>query len=486
MGGDSSITKKLLPRLVPVDLKVPSAFDPSRIPVCFQDYLIAHKRLDPTVETTLGAVFDTFFDAVRRVLLNEDSPVEIFIMGCDDRSNVTKYKKRTQAIRQATTATVFAETKPYTPNDPLNLVARSDAVELRRLKITDPSDKCLWRAFIPLIQAEMSAFVPGAGKERTFIFDFDETLGSLVFQTDSPKIGIIPKGAIGEADPSFIWWMHNLPQAKDDRGYDFHCISSDGDIIAIYAFYHAKAMLRGQRAFLHRNGLSYGKEQIYGDHYNVVQSDMIDLTRTMQIIEKNHMPAPWFGVFFIFMGDDFVERQKFAPRFGVDAIFDVFCTAITIIRMWDELKHDEAKLASAFVVHQERFVLTLKSCKPPCPTHGTTEDLIKWLLRITYLGSSSTVVQVPPKDRKPIPMASFVATMLAVAKKRKATQPSETEIAEEIKRIEFNILYWGHAPTAYRPDLDPKHACFYRPSPAWSAKRKREPTPETEKKRLKC
>ena len=408
--------------------------------VVVQDYMTAFVALTHVDRTwTLDEVFRRFWDRTTAWLNLDDA--EAWVRVCDDRDWVTRYKAETQAKRaddgrKRDARTPERDLSPYAADECAD-IADMHEFDLRRLKATHHgSMKPLWIALVPLITAEMRRVRPG----RVFIFDFCSTIGPLRWESgeDAPPPRRMRAGhRLGEGDPAAIWWLANY-DASHRTNIDYHVMSSDGDILPLYALYHEQALARQQRVFMHSD-------------VTRAEGKMIDLGVLVTACVRNSGGLPsarWLALWFILCGNDYVDRGAYATMFSVDDIREALCTLAR-----ERVRTSAEKASGVGEAPPDRPLLV--------DTLTTTRELfVAFLRRLYHTKHTAGTNKVPAKKRKPLAFTKLREVRLAYpplapgAPRRKVFFPPDDVIDDQARRVEFSLLYWGNAAQGWRPDLD--------------------------------
>jgi len=388
---------------VPTNSVVPAG----RVRVTIDDFLTRYMTIDRAGAWSLAGLFRTFWSPIQNELFKPNSPCVAYIVVCDDRTNVTAFKRQTQSKRKAARASTdarkgLAPHVPYTAEEMAERTSSSPTYDpfalydLNRLALSDRDGMHLWREFVPLVADRMTTCPPG----RRFLFDFDNAAGPLVMQ--SGREPYHTQGhSLGEADPATIWWVANF--APERRDVDYRIASTDSDILAIYTAYHRKAVERDQRVFMHNK-----------------YDTMIDLRIMGDALARNiDLPLEWQCLYFVLCGTDFVDRIAFAR-------------------------------GSNNVLVREAVVRTHQRCQ----REGEC-DVFQVFVRELFYAALPGSIQVPERFRFPIPLLSVRRLRELYAG---SFFPSDEVLADAEKRVHFNLLYWLHAPAGHRPDRVAKAA----------------------------
>jgi hypothetical protein len=295
--------------------------------VVLDDYLIRWRSIPSAPGTfyTLLELFWRFWGPVRQ-------SEGLYVMICDDKSNVTKSKVRTQLARIA--QVVAAEEKkgidapePYPEGwmlVPEGILLPSgegvpEPIELRRLAMSKPGTK-VWEAFLPLIEEQLRRY------PRDFIFDFSRDRGPVVFSRDGSINHDQYAHKLGEGEAAMIWWIRTLLEEKktivkkrkreDESVPEFHLVTTDSDMIPLYALYAYKHRSRVAPTYWHR-----------GD-----EGTCVDMNAMLDAV-KEQWPGTTlrqFSVACMLGGDDFMDRSAYSKGLGATKVFEAVMSLSTL------------------------------------------------------------------------------------------------------------------------------------------------------------
>lgn len=367
-----------------------AASGPGRKLVIYQDHLTEFCKIDKKETHTRDELFQRFWQTIGPKLFNRNSPVEALVVGCDDRKFVPTWKARTQAERKEGVQRAEAKAgveppKPYTEQDPLD----DGAVDLKRLAKTDRRGTWLWNSYMPRIRQCMR---DGCPEGRRLILDWDREMGAMVVDSQGEVSWLEQHHMLGEADPAAMWWVANYaPERKD---IDFHVVSNDSDVLAVYTLAHDVCGEHDRRVFMHHDD----KAGVMIDLGVMVQQ----LRRTTRIHSCGVL-----GAWMVSCGTDFFDRTRVAWRI----------TEETLLEAWRDVSTD-----------------------------GTLRQVLDEVLRLAWSAKRACVVQVPERFRK-------LASVLTHDELRFEFPhfPAPSVCDAEFARFEFNLQYWAQAHTGLQP-----------------------------------
>jgi len=432
--------------------------------VMVDDYLIRYQALfnggpkegeEKKTRFTHAELFDKFFWPVRRALFGSGAKFQSYVMVCDDRSNVPKFKqaeqqRRVAAIKKAEAKKEVAAAEPYaegwdigsagiTFSEPegsdkeleehlipdladmvlacLSSSGNKDEAEidLRRLKVSDPTGKRLYESFLPLIAEEMKERAPIG---TTFYFDFDKA-GPILFDSEGAyTLQADLAHNLGEADPALMWWVDNHPPllTSGDEPIDYHVQTTDTDFSAIYLLNHDDRQRPQDNVFWQRSPDQFVDMRILAD----------------RVVHNSKTTLRVVGAWMILCGCDFLPRESYAFR----------------------LIHVVPKILTAVIA-------ALGEYSSGGGAGGMREIFELFVRKLHHTETKSKHgVQVPPRFRKPETLATlarlrewypYTAADAFLGTKHR-TIPTDEAITELAVRFEFTYVYWSCATIAFRPD----------------------------------
>ena len=301
-----------------------------------EDYLIRFRGLSTIDKYSLAELFGRFWSRVHSHLASPTC--EIYVVVCDDRTNVTDMKAHTQGKRVEAAkrsdarnglekpefypvGTVFTSevfqvpaefgfvagcqrAQPHDPSSPWVVKGgvrlpdgTLEPICLRRLAMSR-AHLCLWTAFYPYIRHRML----GVGHPCWFVFDHLKE-GSVWFRSQAalPERSGMDPHDLGEADPALIWWLHFL-QDKALHGQapiDVHLFTADTDLLPLYCYY-APHQRTGTHAYWHYD--------------NEVIVDLVAMAKAVTV--SSRLPLDLYADLLLWGGDDLLDKQVYAKGFG--------------------------------------------------------------------------------------------------------------------------------------------------------------------------
>lgn len=154
----------------------------------------------------------------------------------DDRRLVTRWKDREKASR--------AEQRDDTLIQAYHPEQLPRYMDLRALKKTDPTDRILWEHVGEQVQRHWLA---NAAEETMLIWDTRQLEGADVFVKTATPSGDLPfeQPLLGESDPQLLYYTAQMSNTTA------HWITTDGDMVSLYATIHLAARARGLRVLWH-------------------------------------------------------------------------------------------------------------------------------------------------------------------------------------------------------------------------------------------
>lgn len=398
--GLSSAIKRLLSIKYAATAWVAGAWSPpaneGRTSVVVWDYLTQYMKIPQDRPWRVDVLFQVWFwRAIERVLCNPAEACEAWIVVCDDRAFCTAAKYREQAGRvdarcKGDAKKGLGAPEPYEDAD--GWLADLDEVDLRRLKATDKRGTALWEAFIDKLCDAMRHAPAG----RCVIFDFNRERGALRIESGGEATWIAGH-AIGEADPGSLWWVAHYAPAR--RTVDYHLVSVDSDMLALYTLHHDRCVARGQRVYWH--------ESVKPLTHMVDLGAMCEQLRVTTGLRAMGMIGAWM----IVCGTDFFDRTRVAHGITEEPLLEAF-------------------------VASERYAILF----------ATPDAFLRAVLKRAWFTKLSRAVDVPERFRRHVVPHSF-DEMRGMS----AHVPSEAVLRVECARFAWNLDYWTRADTGRQP-----------------------------------
>jgi hypothetical protein len=461
MGGDPEV-KKFLSGVIAVE-----AFKHAGTPewdqlfttrpyIVILDYLIYFKGLPVERMWTLEALFRHFWKRIAKHLFDPTYKLTMFVVTCDDRSNVAQAKGDTQAARVDAAVKSYKkrgldeEVQPY----PLGTVFVPQGVRLpdgdeqpiclRRLALS----RCyngtrsnlgneLWQAFHSYIFVEMDRLKGGPLEHRTLMFDHDKK-GPWYFHPGKPAIQLLHRAHdLGEADPANIWWANISQDNKlpDGSCVDVHIDSSDGDHMPLSMLYME-----------YRDTLLTSKLWWHCTSDEVA----VDMNKVAEQVLTRFQSPEHFALAFYLSGCDYTVKKYYANFFNCRAIMDAVARV--------DLREIKSSVAA-----------TIKAAAAAASASTESEDRFAWVpaffrrfLLELYFPKLSTVKVAAVPGVRPKTAADYTVDVMREMCARKKSKtlrfPSVLETAYQEQNLQWLVTYGATAKDGKKPK-DPAPPC---------------------------